>query len=147
MPHRSPITSRRTIMRMTGIIFSDLGQAASFMAIEWVQAALKQRLGFAPFPATLNVRPKDRADTQMWQRVQEESTGMSLASTADGFCSARLYPIELLGQDTADKLPGAILLPEVPNYPKDKIEIIAPVRVKEYFNICDGDPLAWEFLN
>ena len=147
MPHRSPVTSKRKIMRMTGVIFSDLGRAASFMAIEWVQAALKQRLGFAPFPATLNVRPKDRADTQIWQRVQDESAGLSLASVADGFCSARLYPIEFLGHDKAAKLAGAILLPEVPNYPKNKIEIIAPVRLKEYFNICDGDLLTWEFLN
>ncbi len=147
MPHRFPVTSKRMITRMTGIIFSDLGQAASFMAIAWVQAALKERLGFAPFPATLNVRPKDPADAQIWQRVRSQSTGMLLDSEADGFCRARLYPIELLGQDMAGKLPGAILLPEVPNYPEDKIEIIAPVRLKAHFNIRDGDLLTWELLN
>ncbi len=44
--------------RMTGVIFSDLGLASSFMSLDWVQLALQQSLGFAPFPATLNVRPK-----------------------------------------------------------------------------------------
>jgi CTP-dependent riboflavin kinase len=44
--------------RMTGVIFSDLGQASSFMALDWVQDLLNQRLGYHPFPATLNIRPK-----------------------------------------------------------------------------------------
>ena len=30
------------------------------MALDWVQAMLKKKSGFAPFPATLNVRPKCR---------------------------------------------------------------------------------------
>ena len=59
------------MQQMSGIIFSDLGQAASFMALDWVQAALKQCLGFNPFPATLNVRPRAAEDAAVWQRVRE----------------------------------------------------------------------------
>jgi CTP-dependent riboflavin kinase len=130
--------------RMTGIIFSDLGQAASFMAVEWVQTALQQRLGFIPFPATLNVRPKDAADAQVWWGVQGNSAGIN-----DGFCKARLYPIELVVQSGTErnKIAAAILLPEVKNYPNDKIEIVAPVRLKEHLGVQDGDQLTWEFLN
>lgn len=135
--------------RMTGIIFSDLGQAASFMALGWVQTALQQRLGFKPFPATLNVRPKDAADAQVWCRMRGNSAGISLGSANDGFCKARLYPIELVVQSATEqnKMPGAILLPEVTDYPNDKIEIVAPVRLKKHFGLQDGDQLTWEFLN
>ena len=134
---------------MTGIIFSDLGQAASFMALGWVQTALQQRLGFKPFPATLNVRPKDAADAQVWCRVRGNSAGISLGSANAGFCKARLYPIELVVQSATEqnKMPGAILLPEVTDYPNDKIEIVAPVRLKKHFGLQDGDQLTWEFLN
>ena len=134
---------------MTGIIFSDLGQAASFMAVEWVQTALQQRLGFIPFPATLNVRPKDPADAQVWRGVRGNSAGISLDSGNDGFCKARLYPIELVVQSGTErnKIAAAILLPEVKNYPNNKIEIVAPVRLKEHFGVQDGDQLTWEFLN
>jgi riboflavin kinase len=45
------------------------------------------------------------------------------------------------------KIRGAVLLPEVANYPKDKIEIVAPVRLKEALNVGDGDPLVLEFVN
>ena len=135
--------------QMTGIIFSDLGQAASFMALDWVQAALKRSLGFDAFPATLNVRPKAAEDAQTWRRMREESAGVPLAPASSGFCSARLYPIEIIGgaPSASEKIAGAILLPEVNDYPNDKIEIVAPLRLKEHLGVRDGDQLTWEFRN
>jgi riboflavin kinase len=134
---------------MTGIIFSDLGQAASFMALDWVQSALRQSLGFDAFPATLNVRPKAAEDAQVWRRVRDESAGVPLAPASGGFCSARLYPIEIIGGATVacEKIAGAILLPEVNDYPNDKIEIVAPLCLKEHLGVSDGDQLTWEFRN
>ncbi len=135
------------MVQMSGIIFSDLGQAASFMALDWVQSALKQRLGFEAFPATLNVRPKDTQDAQIWQRLRDESAGVRLAPKGGEFCSARVYPIEILGRAGSERIAGAILFPEVDNYPNDKIEIVAPLRLKEHLGVSDGDQLTWEFLN
>ena len=132
---------------MTGIIFSDLGVAASFMSLDWVQAAFKQSLGFEPFPATLNVRPKAADDAATWRRVQTERAGVPLASAQSGFCKARLYPIQVSSAAGANKIDAAILLPEVKDYPSDKIEIVAPVRLKDYFGVRDGDALTLEFLN
>jgi CTP-dependent riboflavin kinase len=94
--------------RMTGVIFSDLGLASSFMSLDWVQLALKQCLGFVPFPATLNIRPKAAEDAE---------------TTA------------------------AILVPEVKDYPGDKIEIVAPLRLKEHLGVRDGDAITLEFRN
>ena len=77
------------------------------------------------------------------------SAGISLGSGNDGFCKARLYPIELVVQSGTErnKIAAAILLPEVKNYPNNKIEIVAPVRLKEHLGVQDGDQLTWEFLN
>jgi CTP-dependent riboflavin kinase len=135
--------------RMTGVIFSDLGLAASFMSIDWVQLALKQNLGFAPFPATLNVRPQAAEDEETWRRMQSQWAGLPLASAAGGFCSARLYPIEVCGKvgESEKKITGAILVPEVKDYPSDKIEIVAPVRLKDHLGVSDGDAITLEFLN
>jgi len=137
------------MMRMTGVIFSDLGLASSFMSVDWVQLALKQSLGFAPFPATLNVRPKSAEDEETWRRLQAESAGFRLASAESGFCTARLYPIQVFGQADAGetKIAGAILVPEVKDYPSDKIEIVAPVRLKDHLGVGDGDAITLEFLN
>jgi riboflavin kinase, archaea type len=135
-----------TSAKLNSVIFSDLGQASSFMALEWVQAALKIRLGFAPFPATLNVRPKTEEDGQVWQDVQKNLPGIPLAPAADGFCSARLYRVAVLGPGKS-QVNGAVLLPSVADYPKDKIEIIAPVQLKSALGLRDGDQLTLEFVN
>ncbi len=135
------------MQRMSGIIFSDLGQASSFMALDWVQSALRQALGFEAFPATLNVHPREPQDAATWQRVRAGSGALPLAPAANGFCSARLFPIAILARSAGEKIAGAILVPEVENYPKDKIEIVAPLRLKEHLGVADGDPLTWEFVN
>ena len=132
--------------RMTGIIFSDLGRASSFMALGWVQDFLKQTLGYHPFPATLNVRPSTPADAQVWERMQSETAGTPLP-TGKNSCSAKLYRVEIQTPAGSEKIAAAILLPEVKDYPKDKIEIVAAVRLKDYLGVGDGDQLTMEFLN
>jgi CTP-dependent riboflavin kinase len=134
--------------RMTGIIFSDLGQASSFMALDWVQASIKQCLGFSPYPATLNVRPNTGEDAKLWRQARDGMRALALPPLDGGFCSARLYPVEIFaGVSAKDKIQAAVLVPEVKNYPSDKIEIIAPMRLKDYLGVSDGDMLTLEFLN
>lgn len=133
--------------RLSGIIFSDLGQASSFMALDWVQDLLNERLGYRPFPATLNVRPKGAEDAQVWRRVQRDHAGTPLTPASDGHCGAKLYRVEIYQEANGIKVGGAILLPEVDDYPPDKIEIVAPMRLKEHFRVEDGDQLTLEFLN
>ncbi|HSK29681.1 MAG TPA: DUF120 domain-containing protein [Candidatus Limnocylindria bacterium] len=135
--------------RMTGIVFSDLGRASSFLALDWVQELLKQRLGYNPFPATLNLRPMGLEDAELWQRAQQELNGVPLTHATPGYCGARLFRIEIHGpgQGEGRRVEGAILLPEVKDYPKDKIEIVAPMRLKDHFGVEDGDALTLEFVN
>ena len=133
--------------RMTGVIFSDLGQASSFMALDWVQDLLNQRLGYHPFPATLNIRPKEAEDAQVWRRVQSDHAATLLTSASDGHCGAKLYRVEIYTAANGVKVGGAILLPEVKDYPQNKIEIVAPMRLKDHFRVQDGDQLTLEFFN
>ena len=116
--------------RMTGVIFSDLGVASSFMAIDWVQRALRQALGFVPFPATLNVRPKAPGDSEIWRRKRAEGQGIPLRSAESGFCDATLYPVRVPAEaaEAGEAVTAAILVPAIKDYPSDKIEIVAPVR-------------------
>lgn len=132
--------------KLYGTIFSDLGQASLFMSLGWVQKSLAQRLGYAPYPATLNVRPKSPEDAQLWQDVQKYSASAPLSTGHGGFCHARLYFVRI--QDSLarnEAIRGAVLVPEVADYPVNKIEVIAPVRLKEAFGVVDGDQLVLEF--
>jgi riboflavin kinase len=131
-----------------GVIFSDLGEAGRFMALEWVQAAIERELGFEPFPATLNLRPKEARDAAVWAEVRAHENRIDLLPAQSGFCAAALFAV-IVTKPGADD-PGvraAVLLPAVGAYPGDKIEVIAPVRLKDRFGVRDGDPLTLEFIH
>jgi riboflavin kinase, archaea type len=133
--------------RIQGVIFSDLGQASRFMALDWVQEALREGLGFAPYPATLNVRPSKPQDARLWQEIKREIAAVPMAPLESGFCSARLYfvGVQRLNGGGDETIKGAVLLPAVVDYPRDKIEIVAPVRLKDALSVEDGDCLVLEF--
>jgi CTP-dependent riboflavin kinase len=131
------------------VIFSDLGRASAFMALDWVQKALADCLGFVPFPATLNVRPAQREDAAAWESIQNDTSLFSFMPAHQGSCTARIYRIEISehAQGADRKTPGAVLFPEIDEYPKDKIEIVAPLRLKDAFGVKDGDQVTLEFIH
>ena len=128
--------------RITGVVFSDLGQASSFMALEWVQKALREGLGFAPYPATLNLRLESGEDIAAWREVKRAAPGIRIVPADPSFCRARCFLVEIEG-----KLKGAVLLPEVQGYPADKIEVVAPVRLKDELGVRDGEKITLEFMD
>jgi riboflavin kinase, archaea type len=95
------------------------------------------------------VRPETHEDARTWEAVQKNFPGIALAPADSGFCSAWLYRVEVEGPSNSarGKASGAVLLPNVTGYPKDKIEIIAPVRLKSTLGVQDGDQLTLEFGN
>ena len=119
------------------------------MAMEWVQQALQTALGFIPYPATLNLRPAEQADAAVWKRVRQELQGTEVPPADSGFCSAQLFQVRITKSPARgeEAVQGAILLPQVTDYPEDKIEIVAPVRLKDTFAIEDGDHLVLEFVH
>jgi riboflavin kinase, archaea type len=132
--------------RIQGVIFSDLGQASRFMVLDWVQEALRESLGFAPYPATLNVRPSKPQDARLWQEIKRDIAAVPMAPLESGFCSAGLYFVGVQRLNGGDgTIKGAVLLPAVVDYPRDKIEIVAPVRLKDALSVKDGDRLVLEF--
>ena len=115
------------------------------MTLDWVQEALRRTLGFTPYPATLNVRPSAPEDARLWEEIQRDVAWVPLLPVEGGFCSARLYRIHILPlAGAAERIHGAVLLPAVADYPSDKIEIVAPVRLKEALGVRDGDCLYLE---
>lgn len=126
--------------KISGIIFSDLGTAASFMSLDWVQKILREELGFLPYPATLNLRLESEQEILQWEEIRKQIRGIDLPPADASFCRARLFPVEIEG-----KVNGAVLLPEIQEYPKNKIEVIAPVHVKKTLDVHDGQLLTLTF--
>ncbi|MGH7767880.1 MAG: DUF120 domain-containing protein [Candidatus Binatia bacterium] len=127
--------------KITGVIFSDLGRAASFMALDWVQGSLSDKLGFSPYPGTLNLRLRTAGEKELWRVVRETGQGIEITAPDAAFCQARCFLVEIEG-----KHQGAVILPEVEGYPADKVEVVASVRLKDELGLADGEPVTLEFL-
>jgi riboflavin kinase, archaea type len=126
--------------RVTGVVFSDLGQGAAFMALPWVQQSLRERLGFAPYPATLNLRLESEEAMAVWREVKQRIAGVDLPPPDGSFCHARCFLVDIAGAQR-----GAVVLPEVDGYPENKIEVVAATRLKDELPVRDGERITIEF--
>lgn len=118
------------------------------MSLDWVQKVLRDSLGFAPYPATLNLRPESQSEIDTWKEIQQEIKGTDISPQESKFCHARLFRVEV-GKTASEteRVKGGVILPEVDGYPADKIEVVAPVRLKDEFGVRDGDRLSLEFVD
>lgn len=118
---------------LTGKIISGAGQGAYFTQIDWVQQQCHEKLGFKPYPGTLNLEIS--ADGVPIIESLDKGKGIELISPDPKFCNAKAYPVEL------GEINGAIIIPEenVRIHPENIIEIIAPMNIKEALNVKDAD--------
>ena len=110
------------------------------MALDWVQASLGDKLGFSPYPGTLNLRLETESMIAAWRKIQQ-SPGIEIGAPDAAFCQARCFLVEIEG-----KHQGAVILPEVAGYPADKIEVVAAVRLKDALEVSDGRTITLEFV-
>jgi len=120
-------------MQITGVIASGAGKGAYFTRVDWVVQQCAEKLGFIPFPGTLNITIQDR-DLPDVQRLLAAAE-ISLVPTDPAFCAARVQPVTVRG------IPAAVVLPseDVRIHGHTTIEILAPCHLKRTLGLRDGD--------
>ena len=118
-----------------GRLVRGLGRAADFTQIDWVRSQLIALAGIDPHPGTVNLELVDNANRARWRRWRDLS-GHTLEPAESAFCSARCFPARV-----ALRVPAAVLLPEVADYPEDKIEIVAALPLRRHLSLDEGATL------
>jgi CTP-dependent riboflavin kinase len=121
---------------ITGKIVSGAGQGAYFTQIDWVQQQCHEKLGFKPYPGTLNLEISAR-DLPIIEFLDREKQ-IELISPDSKFCDGKAVAVSL------GEISAAIIIPEekVRVHPKNIIEIIAPLNIKTALNVADGDNIS-----
>jgi riboflavin kinase len=119
-------------IKLKGRIFSGSGEAAEFIKLSWVKAQIIEKLGFIPYNGTLNVKLNEESLT-LKRRFLKKAKPIQILPPK-GFCSGTCFRAVFM-----DKLECAIVIPDVDGYPEDVIEIIAPINLREKFQLKDGD--------
>jgi CTP-dependent riboflavin kinase len=118
-----------------GVIVSGTGQGAYFTQVDWVQQQCNEKLGFKPYPGTLNLKIGS-GDIPLVESLNQKK-GIELLSPDPKFCNAKAFPVKL------GSIKGAIIMPEekVRVHAGNIIEIIAPLNIKTSLTVADGDVL------
>jgi CTP-dependent riboflavin kinase len=121
-------------MVLTGTIVKGVGQASYFTGLGWVQEQCLAKLGFKPYPGTLNVELSAQ-DVRIMETCRGK--GVELVSPDPAFCNARALPVSV------QSLPGALILPaeEVNVHGANIVEIISPVNIKDTLGVVDGQSI------
>jgi riboflavin kinase len=118
-----------------GTVASGFREGGYYISLPQYQKQFQEKLGFAPYPGTLNVKlAGSKAVGQ--SRLVRAFAGISISGfDKDGreFGAARCYRCVISG-----KIGGALIVPLRTHYGEDIAEIIAPVYLREKLRLKDG---------
>lgn len=123
---------------LRGKVFSGEGEGTKFIKLQWVKNQIKEKLGFTPYPGTLNIRLSQ--DNVKLKKGLTDAKGIEIWPTA-GFRRGKLLKAYLMGN-----VECAVVVPEVAGYPEDIIEIIAPTNLREKLHLADGDIVDFKIM-
>jgi len=121
-----------------GVVFSGKGEGARFTELPWVKKQITEKLGFTPHSGTLNVKLTE--DELKNRTLLEKAEAIEILPAKD-FSRGRCFKANLM-----DNLKCAVVIPEVPNYPRDIVEVIAPTNLREKLQLRDGDSVEVKIL-
>jgi riboflavin kinase len=114
---------------LKGRVFSGKGEGAEFINLSWASKQIEEKLGFTPYSGTLNIR-LDRKSTKM-KKALMKATGAEILP-ALGYCRGRIFEASIM------KVKCAVVIPEVPGYPEDVVEVISSTNLRERLHLADG---------
>jgi len=115
-----------------------LGQASLFTQLPWVVEQCRRKLGFEPYPGTVNLQVLAQ-DRHLWDQ-SKEGPGITLSPPDGSSCDATCYPVTI-----DERLAAAIILPHVEGYPGDKLELLSPHAVVRTLSLLSGQVLSVRF--
>jgi len=126
---------------LEGVVFSGLGEGAYYVRQDGYRKQFIEKLGFDPYPGTLNVKLTSNYDAKAKQELESypaiEIDGFK--SEARTFGSVKCYPTLV-----NNKAKGALMLAFRTHYDSSVLEIVAPQYLRNHLKIKDGQKVKVE---
>lgn len=136
-------TAHPLSVMIEGIVFSGLGEGAYYVKQEGYQKQFIEKLGFRPFPGTLNVNLASEHDAETRRELENypaiEIAGFETESRTFG--PVKCYPILI-----NNKAKGAVIFALRSHYDVSVLEIIAHQHLRTHLRIKDNDKLHLEIF-
>lgn len=131
MGRSEPLAEACTLL-LEGVVTSGLGEGKGFTELPWVRREFLSKLGFEPYPGTFNLRLVGTAWADA-RAMLAKQPGIDIAAEP-GFCAAKCFHVVVGGRIT-----GAVVFPQIADYPFEKFEVISAVPMRETLPAQDGD--------
>ncbi len=113
-----------------GKVVSGRGEGEKYLKLEWVKNQMTEKLGFTPFPGTLNLQLDKNYIKE--KRLLSEKSALGICQSA-GYCIGLLFKASIIGQACA------VIIPQVKNYPPDFLEIVSEFNLRHELHLSDND--------
>jgi riboflavin kinase len=120
---------------LEGTLFSGIGEGAWYVSRSGYRRQFAEKLGFDPFPGTLNLRLRRQYDDE--RRLLETLPHIQIDGFRDG--DRTFGPVTCYGAKINDLEDGALISAVRTHYGSDVIELIAPCNLRARLGLKDGD--------
>lgn len=126
---------------LDGTVTSGMGEGRHYISLSGYMAQFEDRLGYEPFPGTLNVSlaaesTRTRTALDAAEPVEIDGWEDDERTYGPAFC----YPATVL-YDGTEYDRAHVIAPERTHHDEDKLEVIAPVKLREELGLADEDPV------
>lgn len=128
-------------LSLSGTVTSGMGEGRHYIQLSGYHEQFIERLGYEPFPGTLNVSLSEAA---VRARAGMDSVdGVPIDGWEDEertFGPATCYAAEIRAGDESFA-PVHVIVPERTHHDEDQLELIAPAKLREALGLTDGDEI------
>lgn len=113
-------------MSFIGVVVSGMGKGATFVAMPFYKKQFKKKLGFIPFPGTLNLRVEAKTKRKIMKEKKTRITGRN------GKGGASCFAIKI------NALPCFAILPDKSTHAKNIIEVLSHHNLRKKLRLRNG---------
>jgi len=128
---------------LEGILFSGLGEGAYYVTKEGYRKQFMEKLGFDPYPGTLNLKLTTEYDVKTMSEL-EAYPSLEIQGFKDE--SRTFGPVKCYPAIINNKVKGAVIYALRSHYNASVLEIIAPVFLRGRLKLKDGNKVKVEIL-
>ena len=135
---RTALESTPETMDFEGNVISGMGEGAYYMSLEGYRKQFREKLGYEPYPGTLNIRLTDQiymnGRLELGKHPSIFINGFSDGTRTYGWVKCYRATINEGAVDNA-----AVLVLERTHYDDSMLEVIAPISIKQGAYVKNGD--------
>ncbi len=128
-------------LTLTGSVTSGMGEGKHYISLSGYQRQFESRLGYTPFAGTLNLELDEASVRSRAALSAQQSVPIDSWEDDDRtFGAATCYPARVVAGDQQFE-PAHVIVPDRTHHDEEKLELIAPVKLRDELGLEDGAPI------